>query len=184
MFVGGCVYENAALTFPKKKLYNFTLHKFNHQNVICNKCFWKALFYQWLLWWELIRWWFFICVPLPILAPFHLAAEVSKHSQREITHKTCDRVLWVHGFRSLHIWMGCFSWVYNVTSLVNMIHLSLCLTDSFWSWSIYFLPWTQQRHIIHWHWTWGLLKHSRISILLSLRATITLCFNKPAERSA
>lgn len=140
MFVGACVHENAVLTFSKEKLYNFTLHKFNNQNVICNKCFWEALFYHWLVWWELIREWFFICVLLLILAPFQLAAKVSKHSQTKITHKTCDRVLWVHSYRSLHIWMGCFSWVYNVTSLVNMIHLSFCLTDSFWSWSIYFLP--------------------------------------------
>lgn len=62
------------------------------------------------------------------------------NTQTKITHKTCDRVLWVHSYRSLHIWMGCFSWVYNVTSLVNTTHLSLSLTDNFWSWSIYFLP--------------------------------------------
>ena len=138
--MGECVYENAVLAFSRKKLYNFTLHKFNNQNVICNKCFWEALFYHWLVWWELIRSWFFICVLLLILAPFQLAEKVSKHSQTNITHKTCDRVLWVHSYRSLHIWMGCFSWVYNVTSLVNTTHLSLCLTDNFWSWSICFLP--------------------------------------------
>lgn len=182
MFVGGCVYENAAFLFQKRSY--ITLHFINLTTKMLSVIsVSEKQFYHWLLWWELIRWWFFICVLLPILAPFHLAAEVSKHSQTEITHKTCDRVLWVHGYRSLHIWMGCFSWVYNVTSLVNMIHLSLCLTDSFWSWSIYFLPWTQQWHIIQWYWTWEFLKHFRISILLSF-ASITLCFNKLAERSA
>lgn len=44
VFVGGCGYENAVLTFSRKKLCNFTHHKFNNQNVICNKCFEKALF--------------------------------------------------------------------------------------------------------------------------------------------
>lgn len=82
---------------------------------------------------------FHLCAVL-ILAPFQLAAKVSKHSKPKITHKACDSILWVHGYRSLHIWMGCSGWVYNVIPLVNTIHLSLRLTDSLWSWSICF-PW-------------------------------------------
>lgn len=73
----------------------------------------------------------------------------------KITHKACDRVLRGHSYRSLHTWMGCFSWVYNVTSPVNMTHTSLCLTDSLWSWSVYFSSRMQQRHVIYWCWTWS-----------------------------
>lgn len=73
------------------------------------------------------------------------------NTQTKITHKTCDRVLWVHSYRSLHIWMGCFSWVYNVTSLVNTTHLSL-FNRQFLKLKHLFSPRTQQWHIIYWYW--------------------------------